>query len=102
MSDILAALYAIYLAQNMTSTIFGSQLSSYYGNRSKYGKRFTNFVNGRTKSQLRNDVYIYTKNTSVVPFVQWPLFKGATITDEQSRAARDAFVDYIWNKQAAE
>lgn len=96
MKDILADLDAKYLAENITTSLFGNQLTNYYS--ATYQDRFSNFIESRTLDQLKSAVYIYTYNYWVWP-IAWPLYSGYTVTTTQAQAARDAFADFIWARQ---
>ena len=70
----------------------------YYSNG--YKKRFTNFTNNYNEKQLKDITYIYTKQ-KYLGIVDCPLFKKE-FNDNHSRAARDAFVDYILSQRSKE
>jgi hypothetical protein len=99
-ADLYADLDAIYFGNQLTanpSIDLGASVALYYRG-APHNMRFTYFIDGRTKDQFKADVYKYTKNAHWSG-VQWPLFSGYSITTTQSEAARDAFVNYIWERR---
>ena len=96
MSDLLGDLDAIYIADTVTSTSnLGTQLTNYYSGACS--NRFSRFIDGRTKNEMYEDMYYYTKNVWNSS-IWWPLYasKGVIVFEDQARAAAHAFVDYIW------
>lgn len=73
--------------------------SSYYD--SGYNKRFTSFTNDWDEDRISDLVYIYTKN-NYLGKIHWPLFERDGViynfSKEQSKAARDAFVDFLMER----
>ena len=95
MSDLLGDLDAIYIADTVTSTSnLGTQLTNYYSGTCS--NRFSYFIDGRTKEEMYEDVLNYTQTYWIYP-VKWPLYSSVTVSENQARAAAQAFVDYIWS-----
>ncbi len=94
-SDLLGDLDAIYIADTVTSTSnLGTQLTNYYSGTCS--NRFSYFMDGRTKEEMYEDVLNYTQTYWIYP-VKWPLYSSVTVSENQARAAAQAFVDYIWS-----
>lgn len=66
-------------------------LDNYY--KTCYLKRYSEFTNYWSESRIKDTTYIYTKN-KYMGVVQWPLFKYDFKT-KQSKAARDAFAEFL-------
>ncbi len=64
-----------------------------------YKNRYTSFIDGRSKESFSKLVHNYTKDKYMG--IRHLLFKKylgeVEVTEVQSKAARDAFTDYIWN-----
>ena len=66
---------------------------SYYSKG--YKKRYTSFTYKMSEKRIKNRVYQFTK-TKYLGRIPWPLYgKNFVLNKEQSKAARDAFSDYI-------
>jgi len=95
MADVFADLDALYLAGNRRWSSVGEELRYYYSTKSLYGKRFTRFVNGRSKTSFRSAVHVYTLKKAPSGFI-WPLLKDVDISSDLTSAAEDAFTDFIF------
>lgn len=64
-----------------------------------YKNRFTSFMDGRSKDSFSKLVHNYTKDKYMG--IRHLLFKKISreveVTEVQSKAARDAFTDFIWD-----
>ncbi len=89
--DLLADIDALNTYELIDSKSIYSALISYYS--SDYEKRYTLFVDDQSKKEFAANVYTYTKNSYYV--IQWPLFNDK-VKGKQSKAAKDAFTEYIW------
>ena len=65
-----------------------------------YEERFSKFTNYWSKSEIENCVSIYTDNNYMV--IHWPLFESYNFSKDQSKAATDAFVDFLMEKIESE
>lgn len=65
--------------------------STYY--EDSIDKRFILFTNSWSKEKIEKTVEIYTNGTYFG--VVWPLFNGKKFEEAQSKAARDAFVEFL-------
>lgn len=122
MKDLLADIDGFNFAYNWLfdywqSNLFGTACRYYYRNinilgtgwTSKSCLRFRQFIGSDTKFEFSNIVSLYTNQYWGWP-IKWPIYeyqaknRGITIdlTNNQSDAARDAFVDFIWQKYQAE
>lgn len=116
MSDLLADVDAENFANDWANSIWGSDFSFgtacryYYSNQnppntpytSRCGTRFRQFFQGMTKDDFKSEVYRFTQQFPVdilITRVEWPLYKGKfskDLTSNHSLAARDAFVNWMW------
>ena len=122
MADLLADIDAYNFSNNWISSywqsnLFGSACRYYYENidipgtgwNSRSNLRFSQFLEGETRRSFSNTVGEYTKQNWLLG-VEWPLYESLAIqrniklelTDNHSKAAKDAFVDYIWCLYEAE
>ncbi len=76
----------------------GEILKEYYTN--SYNIRYTSFVKNLTgkvdKKEFSNRVNLYTNSKYFI--FGWPLLGGQNVSNNQQKAFKDAFVNFIWNK----
>ncbi len=73
-------------------------LDNYY--KGGYRNRYTEFTNNWSEAKVKDTAYIYTKN-KYMGVIRWPLFKY-DFKANQSKAARDAFVEFVLERRKSE
>lgn len=73
-------------------------LDNYY--KDGYLKRYTEFTNNWGEAKVKDTTYIYTKN-KYMGLIRWPLFDYDFKTN-QSKAARDAFAEFVLERRKSE
>lgn len=73
-------------------------LDSYY--KTGYLTRYWTFTNYWNETTIKERTYVYTKNKYLV-FFSWPLLKNKFNTN-QSKAARDAFAEFLLERRKCE
>lgn len=96
--DIFADVDAYNIGKELKNKDLKSALITYYSKG--YKKRFTNFLKSPGKKRLKNKVYTYTKE-SFLGLRKWPLLEYE-FNDDHSKAARDAFVNFIITQREKE
>ena len=67
----------------------------YYFQRG-FNERFSKFTNYWSKDRISDLTYIYTKS-KYLDIIRWPLF-DYDFSETQSKAARDAFVEFLMKR----
>lgn len=97
MPDVLADLDGKYIYEHPTNEKFGTWLRAYYTSTAR--NRFTNFYSGYSWTQLRDRVKMFT-NDKRLGSVRQPLYikyiPSSTVTENQAKAAADAFANFIF------
>ena len=73
-------------------------LNNYY--KDGYQKRYTEFTNNWSEAKVKDITYTYTKN-KYKGVIRWPLFKY-DFKANQSKAARDAFAEFVLERRKSE
>lgn len=73
-------------------------LDNYY--KGGYKKRYTEFTNNWSEAKVKDTTYIYTKN-KYMGVIRWPLF-NYDFKANQSKAARDAFAEFVLERRKSE
>ncbi len=96
MNDLLADTDAFNIYNKLGSSSLVNAFKTYYsgGNSTRYA----DFTGNRNKEAIRSLAGTYTDDWLVWPVTKWPLLNGVDVSDNQSKAVRDAFTDFIWNK----
>ena len=126
MSDVIADIDAVIFSKNredgyFDDHLFGTMCANYYKDRStadapyysRCGARFTLFTSGFTYESFANLAYKYTRQhlyINNIDMTEWPSYNSYAentdssfdLTSNQSRAAKDAFADWIWYYKASE
>ncbi len=82
-------IYKLLLECSLTNAL------EYYFQRG-FNERFSKFTNYWSKDKISEVTYIYTKN-KYFGIIRWPLF-DYDFNETQSKAARDAFVEFLMNR----
>jgi RHS repeat-associated protein len=100
MNDLLADTDAFNIYNKLGSSSLVNAFKTYYsgGNSTRY----KDFTGNRDKEAIRSLAGTYTNDWLVWPVTKWPLLNGVDVSDNQSKAVRDAFTDFIWNKVQGE
>ena len=96
--DIFADADAYNIFKELKNKDLKSAFTSYYSKG--YKKRFTNFLKYSSKNELKKRVYLYTKE-KYLDKVKWPLL-DYEFNDNHSKAARDAFVNFMITQRGKE
>ena len=89
--------YNVYKLLNNGKTMEAA-LDNYY--KGGYKKRYTEFTNNWSEAKVKDTIYIYTKN-KYMGVIHWPLFKY-DFKANQSKAARDAFAEFVLERRKSE
>ncbi len=89
--------YNVYKLLNNGKTMEAA-LDNYY--KGGYKKRYTEFTNNWSEAKVKDTTYIYTKN-KYMGVIRWPLFKY-DFKANQSKAARDAFAEFVLERRKSE
>ena len=101
--DIIADMDAcnLYKILNENTISTGAQLKTifwnYYTQTSGVvaAKRFTEWTQGKNRSELYDRVIDYCNDYSGIPLIKWPILDQYSIYDDQQEAFADAYVDYL-------